>query len=219
MDKNLIQKAAEERKAVKFFDTNKKISNEDFEFLLEIARLSPSSFGLEPWNILVVQNQELRNELIPFASGAVNQLLTASHFVIFTIKTALEPTSKYFEHINRDVKQLDSDGYDRFIESFSAFSEQKLNVYDDRSRQDWAKKQAYIAMANMILAAAEIGINSCPIEGFFIDKIEQVLSDNNIIDINESRVAVMVALGYQDETHTIHEKCRRPMQEIVKIIN
>ena len=219
MNKNAIISAVKGRSAIKYFDPNKKIADEDFKFLLEVAQLCPSSFGLEPWNILVIQNKDIRNKMIPFASGASNQLSTSSHFVVFTIKTDLDATSKYFEHINKDVKQLDEAQYNSFLESFSAFSHDKLNVYDDRTKQDWAKKQSYIAMANMLMAAAEIGIDSCPIEGFIINDIENLLSKNGLIDLNDSRVSVMAAFGYRDEKHSVHSKTRRNMDEIVRFID
>ncbi|MBP5490672.1 MAG: NAD(P)H-dependent oxidoreductase [Lachnospiraceae bacterium] len=217
--KNNILKRAVYRKAIKVFNVEKKIPQEDFEFLLKTAQYSPSSFGLEPWNILVVQNKDLREEISEFATGAQNQLRTASHFVIFTVKKDLAPESEYFYHINRDIKKLDEEARKKFIDSFSAFQKDKLDVYDDRTRLDWAKKQAYIAMGYMMLAAIQIGIDSCPIEGFFPGKVESVLEKKGVLDTKRDRIAVMVAFGYRDKSVSIHKKTRRKLNEIVKVID
>lgn len=69
------------RHATKKFDESKKISEEDFNVILESGRLSPSSFGFEPWRFVVIQNRELREELKPVTWGAQGQLPTASHYV------------------------------------------------------------------------------------------------------------------------------------------
>lgn len=218
MEKNLIIEAATNRCAVKVFDKDRTISDSDFAFLLDMARLSPSAFGLEPWNIVVVQNENLRQKLSEVASGAQRQLKTASHFVIFTIKKDLLPTSAYFEHINKDVKRFSDAECQNFINSFSTFCNQKLNLYDDRTRYDWAKKQAYIALSNMILSAALIGIDSCPIEGFLENEVEQILSQAGAINLSFDKVAVMAAFGYKDTTVSIHAKSRRTMDEVVKFV-
>ncbi|MEC2164969.1 nitroreductase family protein, partial [Bacillus velezensis] len=78
--KQQIIEAYQFRHATKEFDPEKKISESDFEFILETGRLSPSSLGLEPWKFVVVQNPELREKLREFTWGAQKQLPTASHF-------------------------------------------------------------------------------------------------------------------------------------------
>ncbi len=80
--KNEILAAYQFRHATKEFDASRKISSGDFQFILETGRLSPSSFGLEPWQFVVVQNPQIREKLRPFAWGAQKQLPTASHFVL-----------------------------------------------------------------------------------------------------------------------------------------
>jgi nitroreductase len=218
MNKSQILKSAIWRSAIKQFDPVKKISDADFDFLLEIARLSPSSYGFEPWNIVVLQNEKLRKAIRPQALGASKQLDTASHFLIFTVKTDLTANSKYFEHILRDVRKMPAVARLATKTSFRPFARFLQDLTDDRKRHDWAAKQAYIAMANIMLAAAEIGIDSCPIEGFNLAKVEKILSQNNVVDLTTDRVAVMLALGYR-AGEPKHPKTRRAMDEIVKYIN
>lgn len=74
------------RHATKEFDTNRKLSDDDIHFILRIANLSPSSFGIEPWHFVVVQKPELREALKPVVTGAPLRLNTASHFVLGLIQ-------------------------------------------------------------------------------------------------------------------------------------
>lgn len=82
-----ILNAYQFRHATKEFDPNKKIPEEDFKFILETGRLSPSSFGFEPWRFVVVQNQELREKIKNTAWGAFGKLPEASHFVLILART------------------------------------------------------------------------------------------------------------------------------------
>lgn len=205
------------RFAAKEFDPDKKISDQDFEFLLEIARLSPSSFGLEPWNIVVVQNPELREKMLRYTWGGQGNLLTASHFVLFSAKTQsmLEPNSEYINHIMQDIHHIEPEVAIARKEKYGAFLSQDIKIMDaKRGVWDWAGKQAYIALANMLTSAALIGIDSCPIEGFEADQLEQLLREEGLIDGKDNRLVVMAAFGYR--THPPKRaKTRRPIQEIV----
>ena len=88
--KEEILKAHGYRRAIKEFEASQKISDEDFEFILEVGRKSPSSFGWEPWKFMVVQNMELREKLMEPSWGAQKQLPTASHFVILLARKGNE---------------------------------------------------------------------------------------------------------------------------------
>lgn len=85
--KEHVISASQYRHATKIFNATKKISEEDFNYILETGRLSPSSIGLEPWRFIVVQNPELRNKLKAVSPGAQGQLDTASHFLIILART------------------------------------------------------------------------------------------------------------------------------------
>jgi nitroreductase len=89
---------------------------------------------------------------------------------------------------------------------------------DDRKLFDWAGKQVYIPLANMMTAAAFIGIDSCPMEGFDREKIEEILSKEGIIDTNEFGLAVMVAFGYRSPNAEIFPKTRQPIDKVVEWI-
>jgi len=217
MDNTKIVDIARNRYAIKKFDKLRRISDDDFNMLLEVARYSPTAFGLEPWHIIVVRSSEMIEAMKPYIPGGQRQIETCSHFVIFTVITSLTPNSEYFEHINKNVKGFDDDAHNAFVSRFKLFQDEKLGLTDDRSRIDWAGKQAYIALGNMLLAAAICGIDSCAIEGFIPNKIDSILAKHNFIDKNKEHVAVMVAFGYRDE-EPIRNKTRRPLNEVIKYI-
>ena len=86
---------------------NKKISDSEFNTILEAGRLSPSSLGLEPWRFLVIQNETLREKLIPYSSGAQKQLKSASHFVLILARKNVTQTSDYVQSFIRGIKRYE----------------------------------------------------------------------------------------------------------------
>jgi len=215
MNKSDILTAAKWRSAIKKFNEKRKINDDDWQFLLEIARFAPSSYGFEPWNILVVQNPEMRHRLKP-AIGTNAPRLTASHLVIFTVKNDLGVDSKHFRHIMTDICHDNKIVQTAVLTSFKSFQNKQQDLTDDRKRHDWAAKQAYLALANMMLAAAEIGIDSCPIEGFDKAAAEKILSDAGVLDLKTDSLAIIATFGYRAAKP--HTKTRRNLDEIVRTV-
>ena len=204
------------RHACKVFDENKKISDDDFNFILESARLSPSSFGFEPWHYLVVQSPELREKLKEHTWGAQGTLPTASHFVVTLARTSktMRYDSEYIEHMMADIHHIPEDAREKRRSFYKTFQEKDFSlIQSDKTFFDWACKQTYIALANMMNAAAFIKIDSCPVEGFVEDKINQLLSDEFNIDTSVFRISHMVAFGYRKDPQK--EKTRQPLDDIV----
>lgn len=204
------------RHATKKFDPTKKISEEDFQFILETGRLSPSSIGIEPWKFIVIQNDELRNKLKEVTWGGQGQLPTASHFVAILARTIKDTKfdSDYIEHHLQTVKGVASDVIPKVQDRYQEFQENDLQILEnERTMLDWAGKQTYIALGNMMTAAAMIGIDSCPIEGFNYDAVHQLFQDNGLLEDGHFDVSVMVAFGYRVEQP--RPKTRKPSEEIV----
>jgi nitroreductase len=217
--KEEILAAYQFRHACKEFDPQRRIPDEDFSFILETGRLSPSSFGLEPWEFVIVQNQELREKLRTVTWGGQRSLPTASHVVIILARTSedMRHDADYIEYINREIKKLPSELIDRFKGVYKKFLEEDFRLLDhDRSLFDWACKQTYIALGNMMTAAAQIGIDSCPIEGFEKEQVEAILREHGVIEGNHFGIATMVAFGYR--VREPRPKVRQPMENIVKWI-
>ncbi|MBH0175817.1 NAD(P)H-dependent oxidoreductase [Fictibacillus sp. 23RED33] len=217
--KQEILEAFQFRHATKEFDPEKKISDEDFEFILETGRLSPSSFGFEPWRFVVIQDPELREQLKPVSWGAQKQLPTASHYVVMLARTAEDMMydSEYIEHIKKDVKNLPKEAYDAISGFYKTFLESDFKLLgNDRAMVDWAAKQIYIALGNMMTAAAQIGIDSCPIEGFDQEKVQAILEKEGVLQGGNFEVAVMVGFGYR--VNEPRPKVRQDMSDVVKWI-
>ncbi|QKS72689.1 NAD(P)H-dependent oxidoreductase [Paenalkalicoccus suaedae] len=206
------------RHATKSFDASKKISEDDFNMILETARLSPSSVGYEPWKFLVVQNMELREKIREVSFGAQGQFPTASHVVIILARKGLTATSDYVQDLLKNKKSVPESMVDDITRAYENFQKVDLNLYEsDRALFDWASKQTYIALANMMTSAAMIGIDSCPIEGFNLEKVTEILSEEGLLDTEEFGVSVMAAFGYR-EKNPERAKERLDMKEIVQVV-
>ncbi len=219
----LILEAFTFRHATKVFDPTRKISDSEFETILEAVRLSPSSFGMEPWQLLIVQTPEKRELFRDFAWGAngatngtAGQLGTASHFGIFLAHTGETMThhSAYQQKLMKEVKQLPDEIIGFINDAYQKFQEHDFHIEGDRQITDWSARQAYIALGNAMTAAALMGIDSCPIEGFEIDKTQAVLERHFGIDPKVYKPAVMVAFGYRADA-PMFPKTRREMADVV----
>jgi nitroreductase len=207
------------RHATKVFNPTKKISDEDFTFILETGRLSPSSVGYEPWKFLVVQNKEFREKLREVSWGAQGQQPTASHFVVILARTDARYDSQYVQQLQKQVKQMPDDLLETLQPRYREFQEEDQRLFEsDRALFDWASKQTYLALGNMMTAAAQIGIDSCPIEGFSRDKVNEILEKEGLLEDGKLAVSAMVAFGYRQEDPA-RPKTRRAMEEVVQWIN
>jgi nitroreductase len=196
------------RHACKIFDTNKNITDEDFNFLLEVARLSPTSFGMQGVKLYVITNQEKKEQLKPVCWNQ-NQIDTCSHLVVFTTKTKdLKPNSNWVKarFAERGLDAEMEKVYLSVYENFHKSGEFTSDTYQ------WGSRQAYILMANMLTSAAKLGIDSCPIEGFEKSKVEDIMG----LDTSKEEVAVITAFGYRVNPQS--KKNRLPLEEIVEFI-
>ncbi|KGE16545.1 NAD(P)H-dependent oxidoreductase [Paenibacillus wynnii] len=205
------------RHATKEFNSSKKITDSDFQFILETGRLSPSSFGFEPWRFVVVQNQEIREKLRPYASGAQKQLATASHFVLILSRLPKDmvANSDYIKNMMENVQELPAEvvlakgtTYDKFLRTGFRLQE------NERVMFEWSCRQTYLALGNMMTAAALIGIDSCPMEGFERDNIEKVLIEEGIMDPEHFGISCMVAFGYRQ--YEPGKKTRQSADQVIQ---
>lgn len=187
------------RHACKTFDATRKIPAADFRFILETGRLSPASFGLEPWRFVVIQNPVLRERLKGVTWGAQTQLPTASHFLAILVRKAeMRHDAPWLADFMRDIQNLPEERIAPRCERLRQFQESDFRLFDcERSLFDWSCRQAYIALANMMTAAAMIGVDSCPIEGFDQRAAETVLEEAGLLEKGRFGLAVMCAFGYR----------------------
>ena len=193
------------RHACKIFDESKKIGAGEFDFILEAGRLSPSSTGLEQWDFLVVQNKELREKIKAVSWNQV-QITSCSHLVVILAK--IKEVKVGSSYIDKMIARR----ADKNIEAIAA--RQKFFLLsnfknDDELTFQWSHEQCMIAATNMMNAAASLGIDSCPMEGFDRHALNEILG----LDESEKRVAIVVPFGYR--LNPLPEKLRRQRAEVV----
>ncbi|MGZ4959457.1 MAG: NAD(P)H-dependent oxidoreductase [Methylomonas sp.] len=206
------------RHACKEFDASRKICDEDFAFILETARLSPSSFGIEPWKFLVVQNPELREKLKVHAWGGQKQLPTASHVIVTLVRKSffMRYDSDFVRQFMRNVQKFPEEAAAARTGILEKFQRHDFKLLDsERAMNDWSTKQTYLPMANMMTAAALIGIDSCPIEGFERASLEQVLAEEMAIDLERWCLSYLLAFGYR-KGEPARAKTRQEMDAVVE---
>ncbi|WP_370898815.1 NAD(P)H-dependent oxidoreductase [Chryseobacterium gossypii] len=188
------------------------IPQETLHNILESGKLSASSLGLQPYKILVVESEEMKQKLIP-AFYNPSQISTCSHLIVIISKKIIDESyiRGYFHHIS-EVRDVPLEKLDLFKKSISQHISQKTSdeIFN------WAEKQSYIVLANMMYAAAIENIDTCPMEGFRQDLIEEILN----IDPETEKVTVTLALGYRsEEDHFQHmKKVRKPNEKLFKFI-
>lgn len=177
------------RHACKLFDTQRAIPSGMMENILEIARLSPSSFGMEPWRLIVVRDPQLRQRLRG-ACWNQSQITDASELIIFTTDTdAVRAHSPYVTAMF-DRRGLGEEARERYSHIYAAYLA-PLEA-DEVLLENWTAKQCYIACANMMSYAAYHEIDTCPIEGFDKEAIHTILELPP-----HQKVALILTLGYR----------------------
>lgn len=206
------------RYACKAFDPNRKISESDFQTIIDSGVLSPSSFGFEPWKFLVVQNKEIREKLKKVAWGGQEQIPTASHFVVLLARKAKDTQSgsDYIRNVLRDVQRLPEAVQKLKNDFYGNFQVNDFDLNDERSLFDWACKQTYIPLSNMMTTGALLGIDSCPMEGFNREQFEAILEDEGLIEREHFGVSVLVAFGYRAEDANVYPKTRGDQKNLVE---
>tara|TARA_B110000503_G_C7163923_1_gene421049 strand:+ start:3996 stop:4625 length:630 start_codon:yes stop_codon:yes gene_type:complete len=200
------------RYATKKFDATKKISNKDLDVLKESIQLAATSYGLQLFKVLIVENKQKRDLLQP-ASWGQSQIVDASHLMVFCNFT--EVTEEHLNHYagikanasNIPVESLS--GYMQFIQS-------TIEARTPEQIDTWTAKQTYIGLANLMNAAAELHIDTCPIEGFDASKYDEILglSDKGLA------AAVVCSVGYRSEEDTTQAvpKVRKSLEDLFEVV-
>jgi len=218
IDKDSILEAYYFRHTCKVFDTDKKIPNDEFAFILETARLSPSSFGMEPWRFIVITDPELKARLKPHCWHQ-EQVTSCSHLVVILTKTAAITndtyTTKMLGRLVKDKKEVEG-----LLNFFKSFLKEKITRFvtryfykkftEDRPIYEWCARQCYIAASSMATSAAMREIDSCFMEGFKKEKVEDALD----IDTDQEEIALLLAFGYRVNEQP--KKHRLSLEEIVE---
>jgi nitroreductase len=169
----------------------KKIPAEKLDIILEAIRLAPTSMGIQPFKILVISDQALRDKIFETAAGGQPQIPMASELLVFACHTAItnEMLDEYEERILR-VRKLP-------VEKVKAYRQMMSFIVSigEEKTLNWASKQAYIALGFALAAAAVEEIDSVPIEGFSNAKLDELLG----LKERGLASACLMAVGYRNE--------------------
>ncbi len=201
------------RYATKVFDAAKKIPGEVWQTLERALVLTPTSYGLQPYQFLVISDPAKRAELLPH-SWNQKQVVDASHFVVFTARTKVTGAD-----VNKLIK-LTSDVRKIPAESLNFYRDMMLgdvvNGPRGKTAHEWAARQTYIALGNMMTCAAVLGVDACPMEG--LNPVEY----DRVLGLNGSGYATVVAcaLGYRaaSDKYANLPKVRYETRELVRLI-
>lgn len=206
---NTFEDAMNFRHACKVFDDTKKINDEDLNYILEAGRKSPSSFGMEPWKFLVITNEELKAKLRPACWDQV-QVTSCSHLVL--VLAAIDAVKPEFGTVERKFKRrtMPQEKLDMYLGLYASHLEKTLS--SDENVYAWTSKQTYLAASNMMTAAAVKGIDSCPIEGYEKEKVEEILG----LDTSKYQLSVVLPFGFRlNEQST---QLREKLEDVVEFI-
>ena len=196
------------RYATKKFDATKKVSDEDLETLLEATRLSASSYGLQPYHIYIITDQDIRERLKPVSWGQ-SQLTDASHILVFANATdfADELIDDYLTNVS-ETRNIPAEG----LKGYGDFMKSKLLELPKEVKSTWTAKQVDWALGNAIQAAAELHLDTCAMEGFEPEKYNEILG----LSKKNQNAAVVLAVGYRSsEDDTQHyAKVRKSTSEL-----
>lgn len=160
------------RYATKQFDPQRKIPADVWSALEETLVLTPSSYGLQPWKFLILQDPSLRQKLVPVSWGQ-KQVADASHLVVMTVIKKMTA-----QHVDRFLSQT-SQVRGVPVESMAGYRKMMISDVVEGPRSavstDWAIRQAYIALGNFMTSAALLGVDTCPMEGFEVEKYDDLL--------------------------------------------
>ncbi|MFT6935675.1 MAG: nitroreductase [Maribacter sp.] len=196
------------RYATKKFDSTKKISTDEISLLLEATRLSASSYGLQPYHVFVITDSQIREKLKPVSWGQ-SQITDASHLIVFANQTdfAGELVDNYIKNVavTRNIPSETLKGY-------SDFAKSKIVNLPVKTKEEWTAKQVYLALGNLMQAAAELKIDTCPMEGFEAEAYDTILN----LGGKNLTTSVVVPIGYRSETdETQHfPKVRKSKEEL-----
>ena len=196
------------RYATKKFDATKKVSTEDFEILKEAIQLSASSYGLQPYKVFIIENPEIRAKIQPAAWGQT-QIVDASHLLVFANITNFGDAEidAYIKNLSetRGIPVESVQGYADFMKS-------KITTLPEEARNVWTSKQTYLALGNLLNAAAELKIDVTPMEGFEPAAVNEILGFDQL-GLNASLIAT---IGYRhEEDATQHyAKVRKSNEEL-----
>ncbi|MFH7017644.1 NAD(P)H-dependent oxidoreductase [Flavobacterium sp. FlaQc-47] len=196
------------RYATKKFDGTKKISSEDLNTLKEAVRLAASSYGLQPYKVVIVENPEIREQLKAAAYGQT-QITDASQLFIFAndLNAGPESVAAYIKNIS-ETRGVPTEALGGFADMMNGV----ISNLSQDAKNIWTAKQTYIALGTLLAAAAELKIDATPMEGFNPAAFNEILGFDKL-GLNASVIATVGYRHDEDESQH-HKKVRKSHEEL-----
>jgi nitroreductase len=205
---NIIEKL-NWRYATKKFDANHQLTTEELETVKEIIQLSPASFGLQPYKVLIVTDVEKRKALKEVSYGQT-QITDASALLVFVRnKTVNEGDVDAF------VQNIETRGVPKeMLTEYEGMMKYAVNSMDEATKGTWVEKQIYLALGNLLTSLSVVKIDSCPMEGF--DRAKY----NEILGLTDTETVIVCPIGKRDETddYQHYKKVRKSQTELFEVI-
>ena len=206
--KNTLE-SLEWRYAVKKFDKKTQLSSEQINAVKNAFNLSPSSYGLQPYKLVVVQDKALKEKLLP-ASFGQQQISQAAAVLVFAVRTDFDQAfiDRYFDLVSETRKIS--------LDQLAAYKNFVKGVFDKKSKEEiytWAVKQVYLSMGHMLASLAFMKIDSCPMEGIDPSAYDQVLG----LEAQGLKTVVAMPIGVRDQEDPVAflPKVRKEISEII----
>jgi nitroreductase len=196
------------RYAAKNFNPEKKVSKDNLETLLEAIRLSTSSYGLQPYEVMVIEDLEVRAKLKPLAFDQP-QITDASCLLVFAYNTNVD------EHYVDEFIKNNSETRNQPAEDFQDLKEMiqsSVLTFTEDAKHNWASRQVYIALGNLLSAAADLKIDVCPMEGFNATEFDEFLD----LRSKNLKSVTLATVGYRSEADQLKDakKVRKSKDEL-----
>ena len=197
------------RYATKKFDSSKSLSETQLNTLKEAFNLTALSYGLQTLKLVVVEDKTTRENLVSLSYGQ-RQVADASHLFVLCVQTNInsDDVDSHFKNI-KDIRATP----DEVLEPFKAQMKSTIENMSDDNKLEWATKQAYIALGNLMTVCAVEGIDSCPMEGFVPEAIDKAL---NLETMNLKSV-LLLPVGYraEDDMFSGFKKVRKQLSDTI----
>ena len=197
------------RYATKKFDANTLITEHKINIIKEAFNLTPTSYGLQPIKMLVIQDKDLQLKLREVSYNQ-DQVSTCSHLLVFCIERKIDRDfiQKNFERI-KEIRNTP----DETLAPFREFLVNDFSAKNSAEIHSWAKNQAYLALGNILTVCAYEQIDACPMEGFINEKYDEILN----LQEQQLSSCLVLPIGYraEDDQFASFKKVRRPLDEVI----
>ncbi|MDR3456312.1 MAG: NAD(P)H-dependent oxidoreductase [Verrucomicrobiae bacterium] len=203
--------ALEWRYATKVFDATAKIPIHVWGALEKALVLTPTSYGLQPYKFLNVQDPAMRAALLPHSWGQ-KQVVDCSHYVVFLARTEVKPAD--VDRLIARISEVRGTPADKLTSYRDLILSNLVNGPRGKNAHEWAARQAYIALGSLMTCAAILGVDACPMEGIAPGEYDKVLK----LDGTGYATVVACALGYRStaDKYAAQAKVRYATKDLVQ---